>query len=215
MLTVVTSSISSRRAEQMVKKIRWFRLIWLVLLGVYCLIFFYNFLSPFPRWPTTYVMTMVLVLWLSVEYYQKHFFFQSGFFKFNRIAILFRSLFGLYFYAMFVVGNGAPVWWPANRVGLYPYFEIVGICMLVYAIRNRLIINRQSRIDGDLIRRFYANVAFFVIAMAIGYGSLIMIASLIIGLPLIYGQYRTEIAQMNQAENAARDAVGRNEVSVD
>ncbi len=186
-------------------KIRWLRLTWLVLLDCYCAIFFFNFLSPYPHWQTSYIMTMIIVLWLSVEYYHKRLFFQTGFFKFNKTAILLRSLFGLYFYALFVIGNGTLSWWPANRVRLFPFFEIIGIIMLVYAIVNRLMINRDSRITNELIKRFYANVALLIIAMAVGYGSLIMIVSLIIGLPLVLGQYQVEIVQLNSAQSVVSD----------
>jgi hypothetical protein len=181
-------------------KISWLRLAWLVFLDIYCAIFFYNFLYPFSKWPTTYIATILIVLWLSIEYYQKRLFFQTGFFKFNKPAIVLRSLFGLYFYSLFVVGNGTLPWWPANRVRLYPYFEIVGIIMIIYAIVNRLILNRETRISAAIIRKFYGNLALLIIAMAAGYGSLIMVISLIIGLPLVYGQYLVEISQFNRTE---------------
>src|SRR4030043_1151994 len=191
-------------------KISWLRLLWLILLDCYCVIFFYNFLSPFSKWLMAYIMTITIVLWLSIEYYHRRLFFQTGFFKFNKPAILLRSLFGLYFYSLFVIGNGTPPWWPANRVKLYPYFEIIGIIIIIYAIVNRLMLDRRSRINADLMKKFYSNLALLIIALAIGYGSLIMIVSLVIGLPIILGQYLVETAQLSQTEISSKDNQERN-----
>jgi hypothetical protein len=175
-------------------KINWKRMAWVVFVILYAGLFFYNCFRPFNNWLVPYLFTMILVVWLAYEYYNKNLFFQSGLIPDTQYFWLSRALFALFFYSSFVIGIATVIWWPKNQIGLYPFLNILGIVALIASVYLRQTAFRKKR-DGIIkIRHFYLSLLVLIFSIALGYGSLFLLTySLIIGLPLIYWNFAHEM----------------------
>lgn len=160
---------------------------------LYSTLFFYNCLRPFGNWVMPYIYTMVLIIWLAYEYYQKNIFFQSGFIPDTVYFWLPRALFALFFYSALVIGIATIIWWPRNQIGLYPFINLVGLIILALSIYRRQVVSRKKTVNHNASRDFYLSVALLIASLALGYGSLFLIGYVIvIGLPLIYWNHEHE-----------------------
>jgi hypothetical protein len=140
-----------------------------------------------------YIYTMVLIIWLAYEYYQKNIFFQSGFIPDTVYFWLPRALFALFFYSALVIGIATIIWWPRNQIGLYPFINLVGLIILALSIYRRQVVSRIKTANHNASRDFYLSVALLIASLALGYGSLFLIGYVIvIGLPLIYWNHEHE-----------------------
>lgn len=174
-------------------KFNWKRFAWVLFVCLYSALFFYNCLRPFGNWVVPYIFTMVLIIWLAYEYYQKNIFFQSGFIPDAMYFWLSRALFALFFYSALVIGIATIIWWPRNQIGLYPFINLIGLIVLVFSIYTRQAVSRTKTVNHDASRDFYLSVALLIASLALGYGSLFLIGYVIvIGLPLIYWNYEHE-----------------------
>ncbi len=180
----------------------WKRLLWVCIISLYLGLFFYNFYSPFHNWFVSYIYTMILVVWLGIEYYRQHLFFQSGFVPIELYSWPLRTLFALFFYSSFVVGVSTIVWWQKNQLGLYPFVHIIGLVLLLYSIFMRWKIVNKEMIGEKDISQFYLSIVLLISSIALGYSSKFSIAYVVvIGLPLVLLQKRYEHTQYKQFEN--------------
>lgn len=171
-------------------KINLKRLAWAVFIVLYAGLFFYNCLRPFDNWTIPYVFTMLLVIWLAHEYYRKNLFFQSGLIPDTMYFWLPRALFALFFYSSLVFGIATVIWWPQYRIGLYPVTNIAGILLLAVSVYLRRQAFEKELADLNRARRFYVSVTVLILSMALGYGSLFLLAyAAAAGLPLVYWNY--------------------------
>ncbi|UCG31156.1 MAG: hypothetical protein JSV53_04565 [candidate division WOR-3 bacterium] len=171
-------------------KINWKRLAWVVFVILYAGLFFFNCLKPFNNWFAPYVFTIILVVWLAYEYYNKNLFFQSGLIPDSLYFWLSRALFALFFYSSFVIGIATVIWWPKNQMGLYPFVNILGIAVLVVSIYLRQITFHKKPNDREKVKYFYLSLCLLNISIALGYGSLFLLGyAVVIGLPLTYWNY--------------------------
>jgi cell division protein FtsL len=129
---------------------------------------------------------MVLVIWLCLEYYEKHLFFQSGFAPLALYNWLLRSAFALFFYSSFIIGISTVVWWHKIQIPLYPIVHAIGFIMLIASIVMR---RRTMSVKGATkksISQFYMSVILLISSLALGYGSLFLVFYvLVIGCPLV------------------------------
>jgi hypothetical protein len=161
--------------------LRWLRLAWVAFIFLYSGLFFYNFFKPFNNWFLAYIYTMILVLWLCVEYYKKHLFFQSGFLPLDQYKWYLRAPFALLFYSSFI--------------------QILGILALLYSIFMRRQAFTKPVPDDESITRFYLSLLFLTISLALGYSSLFVLPYvIIIGYPLIFWQRIYEIKRFKKFE---------------
>ena len=174
-------------------KINWKRLAWLIFIYLYAGLFFYNCLRPFNYWFVSYVYTIILILWLGVEYYQKHLFFQSGLIPYESYNVPLRVFFALFFYSSFVVGISTIVWWYKNQIGLYPFIQIIGVAILIYSIFLRWQAMGSKNINAKVIYKFYLSIMLLAVSLILGYGSLFLIIyAILVGSLLVFLQYRFE-----------------------
>jgi hypothetical protein len=186
-------------------KLSWKRLLWVLFVCLYSVLFFYNCLKPFGNWLLPYIYTMVLVIWLAYEYYRKNLFFQSGSIPDNLYFWLPRALFALFFYSSFVIGIATIIWWPANKIGLYPVINVIGLCILLASIYLRWKMSNRRNPARDSIRNFYLSIVLLIISLPLGYGSFFLIGYvIIIGLPLTYWNYMQEKRAVTGFEDYAR-----------
>ncbi len=174
-------------------KINWKRLVWVVFIVLYAGLFFYNCLRPFDNWLVPYIYTMILVVWLSYEYYKKNLFFQSGLIPDSLYFWLSRALLALFFYSSFVLGIATVVWWPKNSIGFYPVINILGICTLIVSIYLRQRTFQCKCADEKKLTGFYISVIVLLASLALGYGSLFLLFYLVVaGLVLVWWNYLHE-----------------------
>lgn len=167
-------------------KINYKRLLWDIFILLYSALFFYNCLRPYENWFFSYLYTMVLIIWLCKEYYQKNLFFQPTYFPNESHNYLLRGLFALFFYSAFVFGIITIVWWHRYRIINSPILPIIGIILLCYGIYLRERSFRMDEKDSQTILKFYISIGFIIFSMAFGYDSyFVFIYALCIGLPLI------------------------------
>jgi hypothetical protein len=170
----------------------WKRLVWVLFICLYSALFFYNCFRPFNDWLVPYVFTLILVIWLSYEYYIKRLFFQSGLIPDALYIWPARALFALFFYSAFVIGIATVIWWPKNQIGLYPSINILGLVVLLVSVYLRQKALRVGNADQNAVRRFYLSV-LLIISLPLGYGSLFLaLYTTVIGLPLLYWNYEHE-----------------------
>jgi len=182
--------------------LNWKRLLWVVFIALYCGLFFYNFFNPFQDWFVSYIYTMLLVVWLGIEYYEQHLFFQAGFVPIELFSWPLRTLFALFFYSSFVIGISTIVWWHRNQIGLYPFIHIIGLVLLVISIVLRRKGMSKGMTERKDISQFYLSIALLIVSIALGYGSKFsMLYVLVIGLPLIILQRWFEQVQFRHFEN--------------
>ena len=173
-------------------KIYWKRLLWSIFVLLYTMLFFYNCLRPYPNWTIAYIYTMSLIIWLTVEYYRKRLFFQSGIIPYQLYRWYFRALVALFFYSSFVIGLSTIIWWHRFKINLYPFIPIIGLVIFIFSIyireRSKLLSNELSALS-----KFYLSIALLSISIALGYGSwFLLIYTLVIGLPLLFWGYNYE-----------------------
>ncbi len=167
-------------------KINYKRLIWIVFILLYSGLFFYNCLHPYENWFFSYLYTMLLVLWLCTEYYQKYLFFQPSFIPNESHNFFLRGLFALFFYSSFVFGITTIVWWHQYRILNTPILPIAGILVLSYSIYARGQCLRQMKKGNQNIKQFFFSIALLIFSMVLGYDSyFLLIYAIVIGLPLI------------------------------
>lgn len=185
--------------------INWPRFLWTVFIYLYTGLFFYNFFKVYDNWFLPYIYTMVLIIWLGVEYYENHIFFQSPFTPLYVHNTLLRILFAVFFYSSFVIGIGTVVWWHQYQIGLYPFIHIIGVGALIYSIYIRRVGFSRTPATINEITRFYTSIMILVISMALGYGSyFLLLYGIIIGLPLTYLQSVFEKKQLHEFERFAQ-----------
>lgn len=174
-------------------KINWKRLAWVIFVCLYATLFFFNCFRPFENWLMAYLYTMILIVWLAYEYYNRHLFFQSGFVPDALYFWPARALIALFFYSALVIGIATVIWWPKNQIGLYPIINVFGLLLLGYSIHLRLKAFHTKRTNQAAVRLFYLSVAALFASLAFGYGSLFLLAYVIvIGLPIVYWSYDIE-----------------------
>jgi hypothetical protein len=174
--------------------INWKRLVWVIFIYLYTGLFFYNCLRSFNHWPVSYIYTMSLIIWLGVEYYHRHLFFQSGFLPFEFYKWPLRAAFALFFYSTFIIGIATTIWWTKNQIGLYPFIQICGILLLIGSIYVRWKTIRAKSITTTVIRQFYVSITLLIGSLVLGYSSVFLILyTIIIGCPLVYFQYTSEV----------------------
>lgn len=162
-------------------------MLWVIFIACYTTLFFFNFFKTFNDWLFVYIYTMLLVYWLCFEYYQRHLFFQSGLLLNYHWAI--RAIFALFFYSSFIIGLSTTIWWQSNKLGLYPFINIIGFAVLGISIYLRLKFYQQRSFKQTNTQQFYYTIYLLIISLALGYGSLFLIAYVvIIGFPLVYVQ---------------------------
>lgn len=167
-------------------RVHWHRLIWVIFICAYSALFFYNLLSPFSNWHIPYAYTMVLVVWLCFEYYEKRLFFQTGFAPLPAYSWLFRAAFALFFYSSFVIGISTIVWWHNKQIPLYPVVHIIGFIALIASVilRRRMLHNKN--VTKKTISQFYVSILLLIASLALGYGSMFLVAYvLVIGCPIV------------------------------
>jgi len=205
----IICSITIMEGKRM--KINWKRLAWVIFAVLYAGLFFYNCLKPFNNWLVPYVYTMILVVWLAYEYYNKNLFFQSGLIPDVLYFWLSRALFALFFYSSFVIGIATIIWWPKNRVGFYPFVNILGVLALILSIYLRQLAFRKKLNDICKIRHFYLSLCALIFSIALGYGSLFLLAYVIfIGLLLTYWNYVHEIKVFSNFSDYVKKQGGEN-----
>jgi hypothetical protein len=164
--------------------INWKRLLWVFFIALYTTLFFYNFFKPFENWLFVYVYTMILVLWLCSEYYRKHSFFQSGLLLDYHWAI--RAAFALFFYSSFIIGLATTIWWPGNKIGIYPFINLIGILILIVSIFLRWKFYLRTSYHKQNVQQFYFTIYLLLASIALGYGSIFLLCYvLVIGFPLV------------------------------
>ncbi|MEO0185803.1 MAG: hypothetical protein ABIL22_03010 [candidate division WOR-3 bacterium] len=165
------------------------RLIWIVFILLYSGLFFYNCLSPYENWFFPYLYTLILILWLCKEYYQKNLFFQPNFVPAESHNYLLRGLFALFFYSSLVFGITTIVWWHQYRILNSPILSIIGILLLGYGVYQREQSLRTAQSHKQSISRFYFTTALVTLSMFLGYDSFfLLVYALVVGLPLIFLQ---------------------------
>jgi hypothetical protein len=175
-------------------KFNWKRFLWVAFIFLYSCLFFFNFFRPFDNWLISYIYTIILVLWLCLEYYEKRLFFQSGFLPIKQYPWYLRALFALFFYSSFIIGCATIVWWTKTRIHLYPFLQILGLLVLVYSIyiRRKALVCKTA--DRDHVTKFYSSLFFLIISLALGYSSwFLFFYVLIIGYPLVFWHLAYEI----------------------
>ncbi|MGB9721034.1 MAG: hypothetical protein ACPL28_06130 [bacterium] len=162
------------------------RLIWIIFILLYSALFFYNCLSPYENWFFSYLYTLILILWLCKEYYQKNLFFQPNFAPADSHNYLLRGLFALFFYSSLVFGITTIVWWHQYRILNSPVLSIIGIFVLGYGVYQREHSLRPTKSHKQMISKFYVSITLLTFSMFLGYDSYFLLAyALLIGLPLI------------------------------
>jgi len=182
-------------------KINWKRLAWIIFIYLYTGLFFYNCLRPFDNWFVSYIYTLLLIIWLGIEYYQKRLFFQAGFIPFELYMWPLRALFALFFYSSFIIGISTIVWWHKNQIGLYPLIQIIGVAFLIYSIYLRWQILSTKKFDISASSKFYLSVTLLLVSLALGYGSyFLIIYTIFIGFILVFLQYKFENSRLKDFE---------------
>ena len=175
-----------------IKKLHIWRLLWVVFIILYCILFFYNMYHPHQNWHLVYIYTIMLIVWFCMEYYERHLFFQTGLLSY--FNWLMRVGFALFFYSSFIIGIATVVWWHSNRMGLYPFTQIVGIGLLIYSVILRRRMYTRTEIKREYISQFYFSLYFLTMSVALAYGSVfLLLYVVIIGYPLIFLMRRYEI----------------------
>ncbi len=167
-------------------RVHWRRLIWVIFICAYSALFFYNLLNPFSNWHIPYVYTLVLIIWLCFEYYEKRLFFQTGFAPLPAYSWPLRAAFALFFYSSLVIGISTIVWWHSNQIPLYPVVHVFGFIALIASVilRRRMLHNKN--VTRKTISQFYVGILLLIASLALGYGSLLLVAYvLVIGCPLV------------------------------
>jgi hypothetical protein len=187
-------------------KINWKRIAWIIFIYLYTGLFFYNCLRPFDNWFVSYIYTMLLIIWLGIEYYQKRLFFQSGFIPFELYMWPLRALFALFFYSSFIIGISTIVWWYKNQIGLYPLIQIIGVAILIYSIYLRWQILSAKKFDISASSKFYLSITVLIVSLALGYGSyFLVIYTILIGFILVFLQYKFENNRLKEFEKFVHD----------
>jgi hypothetical protein len=178
------------------KKIHIWRLLWVVFIIIYCILFFYNMFRPQQNWHLVYIYTLMLITWFCLEYYERHLFFQTGLLSYFNWML--RISFALFFYSSVIIGIATIVWWRGNRMGFYPFTQIIGIGLLIYSIIVRRRMYRRTIIKKIYISGFYFSLYFLTMSVALAYGSLFLLPFVvIIGYPLIFLMRRYEITHFD------------------
>lgn len=168
-------------------RIHWRRLIWVIFIYAYSGLFFYNLLSPFPNWHIPYIYTMVLIVWLGLEYYERRLFFQTGFAPLAMYDWPLRAAFALFFYSSFIIGISTVVWWHSIQIPLYPVVHGIGFIVLVTSIVLRRQTICTNRATTKSISQFYVSVLLLSASLALGYGSLFLVFYVLaIGCPFVF-----------------------------
>jgi len=129
---------------------------------------------------------MVLIIWLCFEYYEKRLFFQTGFAPLPAYSWPFRAAFALFFYSSFVIGISTIVWWHKSQIPLYPIVHVIGFIGLIVSIMLRRRMLRNKNVTKKTISQFYVSILVLIASLALGYGSLFLVAYvLVIGCPLV------------------------------
>ncbi|MEO0162825.1 MAG: hypothetical protein ABIL39_12220 [candidate division WOR-3 bacterium] len=183
-------------------KLNFKRLAWDIFVLLYAGLFFYNCLRPYENWFFPYLYTMLLVLWLCKEYYQKNLFFQPTHFPNEAHNYLLRGLFALFFYSSFVFGIATIVWWQRYRIFKSPLLPLAGIFLLGLGIYQREKALHMNVKDKATVEKFYESLGLIIFSMALGYDSyFLLIYGLVIGVPLIILQMQHYIKRLQIKAN--------------
>lgn len=188
-------------------KIRLGRLAWSIFVVLYLGLFFWNFFITIPnRWvPTLYLY--ILVGWLSLEFYFRQSFFQSGRLitedpetkdRYHQMNFVLRSGFALFFYSCLALGIADYVWLRKGQVAvLAPWVNIVGMLLLSVSVLIRVsadlsMFKRRHKIIRDGLYATVRHPAYFatlllIISIPFAFSSfLTLLYAVVVGLPLVY-----------------------------
>lgn len=172
----------------------WKRLVWLVFITLYAALFFYNsLLSVSGRW-LIYLYTLILILWLDTEYFERRLFFQSGLipleiYDHTVFLMLLRTGLALCFYASFITGLSTVIWWRRFQIGLYPLTTLAAIALLAAAVILRRRFHQQPPDQPGAVFHFHHSVSLILLSLALGYDSYLALALVVAaGLPMVYLQ---------------------------
>lgn len=197
-------------------KQNWKRLLWVLFVCLYAALFFYNCLKPFANWLIPYIFTMCLVVWLAYEYYNRNLFFQSGSIPDVLYFWLPRALFALFFYSTLVIGIATIIWWQKNQIGFYPFINIIGLGILIYSIYLRRTALKSRTTDHMAIKSFYLSVVLLIASLALGYGSIFLIAYVVfIGIPFAFWNYSIEKSTLNRFKNYVQKQIPEGTTRID
>ncbi len=180
---------------------------WVVFVCLYLGVFFWNFFIELPNRliPTIYIY--ILIIWLSIEFYMRQPFFQSGRLiteepktkeRYDQMNFSLRTLFAIFFYSCIALGVADFVWWKKWQMsGLVPYINVIGIIVLLVSVfirlRADLIIQRQgNKIIKDSLYGRMRHPAYFaalllVLSISLALSSLLaLVYACVVGLPIIY-----------------------------
>ncbi len=188
-------------------KIRWGRLVWSIFVVLYLGLFFWNLFLSFPSRIIPTIYLYILIIWLSIEFYFHQSFFQSGRLitedpetndRYDNMSFALRSLFAIFFYSCLAIGVADFVWWNKGQVPeLRPFINILGILILLGSVlmriksdllmfRNRHKIIREG-LYNSIRHPAYFTTLLLILSISCALSSfLILIYTLVIGLPLIY-----------------------------
>lgn len=188
-------------------KIRLGRLAWSIFVVLYLGLFFWNFfITTSNRWvPTLYLY--ILIGWLSLEFYFRQSFFQSGRLitedpetkdRYHQMNFALRSGFALFFYSCLALGIADYVWLRKGQVTmLAPWVNIVGMLLLGASVLIRVradlaMFKRRHKIIRDGLYASVRHPAYFgavllVVSIPFAFSSfLALLYAAVVGLPLIY-----------------------------
>ena len=148
---------------------------------------------------------MVLIIWLCFEYYEKRLFFQTGFAPLPAYSWPLRAAFALFFYSSFVIGISTIVWWHKSQIPLYPIVHVIGFIGLIVSVILRRRMLHNTNVTKKTISQFYASILLLIASLALGYGSLFLVAYvLVVGCPLVLLMRHHEYALLATVEEFAQ-----------
>ncbi|MCX7785465.1 MAG: hypothetical protein N2201_04470 [candidate division WOR-3 bacterium] len=180
------------------------RFLWTVFVSWYFINFsrnFFNSLVP-TKSQIPIVFFIVLVLWMAVEYYFGSPFFQSGIVE---ISSKDRTIFSLFFYSttIYSIADYSSLNWTQLNI-LYPYINILGLILFMVGVLLRywtLLILIRTPIQKLIRKRVfqicrhprYLATLTQIIAISLIFSTYLgLVLTIIIGLPIIYNQIKSE-----------------------
>ncbi|MBS4015891.1 MAG: isoprenylcysteine carboxylmethyltransferase family protein [Candidatus Latescibacteria bacterium] len=186
------------------KKLNFWRLVWTLFVTWYFINFSRNFFNSLTsdKAQIPVVFFIILVLWMTLEYYFASPFFQSGIVVMHGWLKLFFSLF-FYVMAIYSITDYVSLNWTQVSFA-YPYLNIAGLIVFALGVLIRLatLFHLLNQPQNKLVRSGLFNVCrhprylgtlLQIIAIPLIFSSYLgLIASLIFGLLLIYLEMQAE-----------------------
>lgn len=188
----------------LIKNFRFGRFIWTVFVAWYFINFSRNFFSSLvpDQAKLPIIFFLILVLWMSIEYYFGSPFYQTGIVA---IPVLERIFFSIFFYAnaIYCIADYSRLHW-TQLTFLYPYLNIIGLVLFTIGVLLRYYtlfellklpttkFPRSGLFNVCRHPRYLATI-IQVIAIPMVFNSFLgLIIGLTIGLFLIYREMRAE-----------------------